>query len=218
MLAVPPLLGGSAVQRLTQHFEHMSLKNADNSLDYGSLLDDPTGETDQIQLKHDEVSWEYYSGQVFSTLELVHSVERHHSVELQMRALGSQFKWTLNQEVVFSAALTGKPKKKLYFSQYCWKRRAIGTKMDYARALSRQEWQYALQHGDLPSLQEDVPDPLIFCPYNNTEFMNVDAYMEAFWGYIWPTASHNNVPPHDDWKTLKHGGLKANLPLNASEV
>ena len=22
------------------------------------------------------------------------------------------------------------------------------------------------------------------------------------------TASHNNVPPHDEWKTIKHGGLK----------
>ena len=32
--------------------------------------------------------------------------------------------------------------------------------------------------------------------------------MEAFWSYIWPTASHNNVPPHDEWKTIKHGGLK----------
>ena len=34
------------------------------------------------------------------------------------------------------------------------------------------------------------------------------AYLEAFWGYIWPTASHGNVPPHDEWKTIKHGGLK----------
>ena len=86
-----------------------------------------------------------------------------------MRALGSQFNWTLNQEVVFSAALTGKPKKKLYFSQYCWKwtkRCAIGTRLDFATALSRQEWQYALYHGDLPSLQqEDCKDPLIFSPY-----------------------------------------------------
>ena len=81
--------------------------------------------------------------------------------------------------------------------------------MDYATALSRQEWQYALCHGDLPSLQqEDCKDPLILSPYNNTEFMNVAAYMEGFWGYIWPTASHNNVPPHDEWKTIKHGGLK----------
>ena len=92
---------------------------------------------------------------------------------LQMRAIGSQFSWTLNQEVVFSAALTGKPKK-LYFSQYCWKRCVIGTKHDYTPALSRPEWQYALSHGDLPSLQEeDCNDPLIFSPANNTEFLNI---------------------------------------------
>ena len=154
-LAVPPLLGNSSVQRLTQHFEHMSLRNASSSLEYGSLLDNPTGESTQIQLNHDTVSWESDSAQVFPTLELVQSADRHHGIELQMRALGSQFKWTLNQEVVFSAALTGKPKKKLYFSQYCWNRCAIGTKMDYASALSRQEWQYALYHGDLPSLQQE---------------------------------------------------------------
>ena len=164
-LAVPPLLGNSSVQRLTQHFEHMSLKNAANSLGYGSLLDDPTREVNQIQLNHEEVSWEYYSGQVFPTLELVQVVERHHGTNLQLRALGSQFNWTLNQEVVFSAALTGKPKKKLYFSQYCWKRCAIGTKHDYATALSRQEWQQALSHGDLPSLQqEDCKDPIDLLP------------------------------------------------------
>ena len=172
----------------------MSLRNASNSRDYGSLLDDPTREPNQIQLNHDEVSWEYYSAQVFPTLELVQSVERHHGTELQLRALGSQFNWTLNQEVVFSAALTGKPKKKLY---------------DNAAALSRQEWQHALYHGDLPSSQqEDSSDPSIFSPFNNTEFVNVAAYMKAFWSYIWPTASHNNVPPHDEWKTIKHGGLK----------
>ena len=127
------------------------------------------------------VSWESYSAQVFPTLELVQSTERHHGTELQMRALGSQLKWTLNQEVVFSAALMGKPKKKLYFSQYCWNRCSIGTKQNYASALSRPEWQNALYHGDLPSLQqEDSSDPLIFSPYNNTEFVNVAAYMEAF--------------------------------------
>ena len=49
-----------------------------NSLDYGSLLDDPTGESTQIQLNHDTVSWESYSAQVFPTLELVQSAERHH--------------------------------------------------------------------------------------------------------------------------------------------
>ena len=207
--AVPPLLWNSFVQRLTQHFEHLSLRSASYSTEGGSLLDDPTGEASQIQLNHEEISWEYYSGHVFTTLEMVPVIERHHGTTLQMRAIGSQFNWTLNQEVVFSAALTDKPKKKLYFSQYCWRRCVIGTKHDYAPALSRPEWQYALSHGDLPSLQEeDCNDPLIFSPANNTEFLDVAAYLEAFWGYIWPTASHNNVPPHDEWKTIKHGGLK----------
>ena len=205
-LVVPPLLWNSSAQRLTQHFEHMSLRSAGHPADCGSLLDDPTADSSQIQLNHEEISWEYYSGHVFPTLELVPVVERHHGTSLQVRAIGFQFNWTLNQEVVFSAALTGKPKKKLYFSQHCWKRCVIGTKYDYATALSRPEWQHALSHGDLPSLQqEDCKDPMIFCPANNTEFLNVAAYLEAFWGYIWPTASHNNVPPHDEWKTIKHG-------------
>ena len=208
-LAVPPLLWNSSVQRLTQHFEHMSLRSAGNPVEGGSLLNDPTGEASQIQLKHDEVSWEYYSGHVFPTLELVPVDDRHHSTLLQIRAIGCRFNWTLNQEVVFSSALTGKPKKKLYFSQHCWKRRAVGTKSEWAVALSKPEWQVALSRGDLPSLQqEDSQDPLIFSPANYTEFLNVAAYLEAFWGYIWPTASHNNVPPHDEWKTIKHGGLR----------
>ena len=85
----------------------------------------------------------------------------------------------------------------------------IGTKHDYASALSRPEWQYALNHGDLLSLQQtDSKDPLMFSPGNNTEFLNVAAYLEAFWGYVWPTASHGNVLQHEEWKTTKHGGLK----------
>ena len=55
-LAVPPLLGTVSGQRLTQHFEHMSLRNTDNSRDYGSLLDDPSGDASQIQLNHEDVS------------------------------------------------------------------------------------------------------------------------------------------------------------------
>ena len=82
-LAVPPLLWNSSVQRLTQHFEHLSLRNASNSVEYGSLLDDPSGEASQIQLNHDEVSWEYYSGHVSTTLEMVPVVERHHGTNPQ---------------------------------------------------------------------------------------------------------------------------------------
>ena len=133
-LAVPPMLWNNSVQTLTQRFERMSMRNTGHSTDFGSLLDDPTAEAVQIQLNHDEISLEYYSGHLFPTLELVPVVDRHHGTRLQMRAIGSQFNWTLNQEVVFSAALTGKPKKKLFFSQYCWKRCVIGTKYDYATA------------------------------------------------------------------------------------
>ena len=51
-LAVPPMSWNSSVQRLTQHFEHMSMRNAGHVADFGSLLDDPTAEASQIQLKH----------------------------------------------------------------------------------------------------------------------------------------------------------------------
>ena len=101
----------------------------------------------------------------------------------------------LNQEIVFSAALTGKPRRKQHVTQYCWKRCVIGTKTDYSEALNKREWQEAPLHGDLPSLQQgDGKDPMIFCPANNTDYLNVAAYLEAFWGYIWPAICHNYVP------------------------
>ena len=43
-LAVPPMVWNNSVQRLTQHFEHMSMRTAGHSTDFGSLLDDPTAE------------------------------------------------------------------------------------------------------------------------------------------------------------------------------
>ena len=52
-------------------------------------------------------------------------------------------------------------------------------------------------------------ETMVLSPYNNTEYLNVAAaYLEAFWGYIWPTLCHNNVPPHEEWTTNLHGGLK----------
>ena len=85
----------------------------------------------------------------------------------------------------------------------------IGTKYDYASAVSRVEWQQALSHGDLPSLQQaDSKNPLIFGPANHTEYLNVAAYLEAFWGYTWPTSCHHNVPQHEEWRAPKHGGLQ----------
>ena len=126
-----------------------------------------------------------------------------------MNALGGEFVWTLNHEIVFSTALTGRPKKKLFFSQYCWKRCVVGTTEGYAEATSKQEWEIALIKGDLHGLQSfDNKETIVLCPYNNTEYLNVAAYLEAFWGYIWPTLCHNNVPPHEEWTTNLHGGLK----------
>ena len=157
---------------------------------------------------------ELYSGHIFQTLEMVPTSDRHHGTRLQIRAIGVQFNWTLNQEIVFSAALTGKPRRKQFFSQCCWKRCVIGTKSEYASAVSRVDWQQALQHGDLLMLslqQADSKDPMIFSPANNTEYLNVAAYLEAFWGYIWPATCHNYVPQHEEWKAPKHGGLKEPL-------
>ena len=125
-----------------------------------------------------------------------------------MKAIGTHFHWTLNQEIVFSAALTGKPLRKQQFQQYCRKRCVIGTKSDYAHGLFKEEWSEALRHGDLNSLQVDRRDPMIFCPANNTEYLNVAAYLEAFWGYIWPTLCHHNEPQLTQWSVRKHGGMR----------
>ena len=138
------------------------MRHAVNPMDMGYLLDEATAEAGQIQLNHDEISMEYYSGRIFPAIEMVPIDYRHHGTRLQIHAMGSQFNWTLNQEIVFSAPLTGKPKKKLLFSQYCWKRCVIGTKSDFAIAVSKPEWQHALIHRDLLSLQQiDCKDPLI---------------------------------------------------------
>ena len=197
------------MQGLTQHFEQMTMRSAVTPMDMGHLPDEATAEASQISLNHDEISMEYYSGHIFPAYELALTDDRHHGTRLQIRAIGVQLNWTLNQEIVFSAALTGKPRRKQLFSQYCWKRCVIGTKYDYASAVSRVEWQQALNHGDLLSLQQaDSKDPLIFGPANHTEYLNVAAYLEAFWGYIWPTSCHHNVPQHEEWRAPKHGGLK----------
>ena len=63
--------------------------------------------------------------------------------------------------------------------------------------------------GDLFGLQSsETRDTMVLCPWNNTEYLNVAAYLEAFWGFIWPAICHQNVPPHDEWTSNLHGGLK----------
>ena len=106
----PPMPWNNSVQGLTQHFEQMSMKNTVNPADLGHIPDNATAEVSQITLKHDEISTELSSTQVkiFPALELVPTSDRHHGTRLQLRAIGVQFNWTLSQEIVLSAALTGK--------------------------------------------------------------------------------------------------------------
>ena len=119
--ALPPLPWGNSVQGLTHHFEQMTMRSAVPPMDMGHLPDEAAAEVSQISLNHDEISMEYYSGHIFPAYELAPTDDRHHGTRLQIRAIGVQFNWTLNQEIVFSAALTGKPRRKQFFSQYCWK-------------------------------------------------------------------------------------------------
>ena len=205
--AGPPSWSGS-VQGLTQHFEQMSMRGGTQSSDK-TFLDEASDPPEELHLNHEEVRWEFYTGRHFAVPELVQGVDRHSETRLKLNALGGEFLWTLNHEVVFSTALTGRPRRKTGFSQYCWKRCAVGTADEYDVATSKREWEFALMRGDLFGLQSsETRDTIVLCPWNNTEYLNVAAYLEAFWGFIWPTVCHQNVPPHEEWTSNLHGGLK----------
>ena len=204
-----PPSGGGVVQGLAQRFEKMSVRGGAQSPEMKTFLDEAFEPAEELHLKHDEITWEFYTGRHFAVPELIPGEERYHKTNLKLNALGGEFLWTLNHEVVFSTALTGRPKRKTAFSQYCWKRCAVGTTEEYGTATSKQEWELALMRGDLYSLQlPEVKDTMVLCPWNNTEYLNVAAYLEAFWGYIWPAVCHCDVPPHEEWSTNYHGGLK----------
>ena len=210
--ALPP-------RRLQLSFQRHGLSRCMILRDNSSKCDEATAVVTPIRLKHDEISMELYTGHVFPAYELIPAADRHHGTPLQIKANRVHFNWTLNQEVVFSSALTGKPKRKESFSQGCWKRCVLGTKSDYASVTSRMDWQQALQHGDLRGLQPiDSRDVLILSPANNTEYLNVAAYLEAFWGYIWPAICHNGAPQREEWEAPKHGGLKEFVDLVISNI
>ena len=86
---------------------------------------------------------ETYTGNAFAHLEVAPSDQRHHGTQLTLQAMGTHLYWTLNQEIVFSAALTGKPARKEEFAQYCRKRCVIGKRDDDAPALTHQEREVA---------------------------------------------------------------------------
>ena len=49
---------------------------------------------------------------------------------------------------------------------------------------------------------------MIFSPSSNTDYADVSACPEAFWGYIWPTVNHGEQPMGSKWSAIRHSGLK----------
>ena len=95
---------------------------------------------EKVQLNHEKVRWEeYYTGHCFAVPELVPGIDRHHGTRSKLNALGGEFIWTLNHEIVFSTALTGRA---LLWSQYCLKRCVIGTTEEYAEACTSPTWEW----------------------------------------------------------------------------
>ena len=121
--------------------------------------------------------------------------------------MGVDFNWTLNQEMLFSFALTGKPARKEAFGAYLWKNCVIGTREDFVMATTHQQWVTAPKHGNLRDLKNMSDDTLILAPANNTDYAYVAAYLEAFWGYLWPAACHNCHPQVGEWSAPRHSGL-----------
>ena len=53
----------------------------------GSFLDEASDPPEKVQLNHEEVSWEYYTGHCFAVPELVPGIDRHHGTRLKLNAL-----------------------------------------------------------------------------------------------------------------------------------
>ena len=86
------------------------------------------------------------SSLAFRHKEMVPSDKRFVCVRFYAHAMGVDFNWTLNQEMLFSFALTGKPSRKEVFGEYHWRYCVIGTREDYVMATAHNEWVTALKH------------------------------------------------------------------------
>ena len=125
---------------------------------------------DSIALKHDEISMEPYSGCPFRHQELVPSDKRFACVRFNTLSMGVDFNWTVNQEMLFSFALTGKPARKEAFGEYFWNYCVVGTREDYVMASAHEEWSIALEHGSLWDLKIMCDDNSILAPASNTDY------------------------------------------------
>ena len=94
---------------------------------------------------------EPHSGDPFVNQEIVAADQKHIGAHFYAQAMGVEFNWTLNQEVLFSSALTGKPSRKEAFAEYRWGRCVIGNQEDYVPATQHDEWIGALTRQALES-------------------------------------------------------------------
>ena len=89
--------------------------------------------------------------------------------QFDVQAMGMVFHWTLNQELLFSAALTGKPVRKEDYAEYRWERCLVGSREDYAEANKFPEWEAALQTVNPWELKNRHDDVQLLAPLNNTD-------------------------------------------------
>ena len=65
-------------------------------------------------------------------------------VRFDLQAMGTTFSFTLNQEMLFSLALTGRPLRKIAFNEYRWNCCVIGTRDEYVPATTHKEWMFSI--------------------------------------------------------------------------
>ena len=56
----------------------------------------------------------------------------------------------------------------------------IGSREDYVKATTHNEWVTALKHGNLWDLKNLCDGVMILAPASNTDYAYVSAYLEAF--------------------------------------
>ena len=66
-----PPSGGGVVQGLAQRFEKMSVRGGAQSPEMKTFLDEAFEPPEELRLKHDEITWEFYTGRHFAVPELI---------------------------------------------------------------------------------------------------------------------------------------------------
>ena len=90
------------------------------------------------------VTYEEYSNKLFAMQK---TVPHQSGYLLKITAIGSDFRWCLAQELLFTGAIIGMPLRKHKFFAYLWDKCALYSKERWWRPSSRQEFFNALSRG-----------------------------------------------------------------------